>query len=184
MPEQQIITKPDKLHLKNVQILWPNFAGAEKPYNKAGDRNFHILLPDWELAKAMADQGWNVKVMPKREEDEPDQWHIKVKVNLSSKNQYPPRIIKVTMDENGQPVKRLALDATTVMLLDILRIQWADVTLSPWVWSYQNKQGISAYLEVMYAVTEDNPLDTEWDDRFAATLFDDEDNEPDEDDMM
>lgn len=172
MTTQQEIVKPDKLTLKNIPALWPNFAGAKKMYNEEGDRNFHIVIEDPSLAEAMISSGWPVKSLKKRDPSDPEAWHLQIKVNLKPTNPYPPRIYKVSLDENGNPEKILELNRDTVMLLDILPIKWLDLTIGPYIWTYQGKSGISAYLEVLYAVTEENPLDVLWEERMGGTILD------------
>ena len=45
--------------LEDVCIIFRNFEGKEGQYNRAGDRNFAVVLTK-EMAKAMMEDGWNV----------------------------------------------------------------------------------------------------------------------------
>lgn len=151
--------KVKKLQLEGVRILWPNFSGKKTEFNAEGDRNFNILIEDPDLAEEIISAGWNLRRREGYEEEGgPPFWTMKVKVNYDSR--YPPRIYKVLRD--GSPP--LPLDEKTVMMLDLLRIEFADVLLSPYVsfWPAQNKEGITAYLDTAYVLTEDNPLDEKW----------------------
>jgi hypothetical protein len=38
------MAKPRNITLENVNIVFRNFSGAEGPFNKAGDRNFGLLV--------------------------------------------------------------------------------------------------------------------------------------------
>jgi len=46
--------------------------------------------------------------------------------------------------------------------------------LNPYSWEVNNNSGITAYVDTMYAVTEVNPLDLEWEERAAKTLLGEE----------
>ena len=153
-----------------AQILWPNFAGKEGPFNEEGKRSFNILIEDPNQANELLGAGWNVKEMKNREEGDPPLWFLPVKVNYKSK--YPPRIIKTSSDGS----KQLALAEGTVKLLDILRIETADVMINPFEWKTPDgRTGVSAYLDTMYAVTVVNPLDLIWEEKAANSLYGDAD---------
>jgi hypothetical protein len=156
----------DSITLMRVPIIWTNFAGKEGLYNAEGKRTFNIRIDDEVVAFDLLAKGWNIKEMKKREEDDPQRWHLPVKVNYDSR--WPPRIFKT----NEEGTQRTLLDETTVQMLDLLRVQWADVTVNPFPWeSPDGKFGISAYVDTMYAVTEVNPLDEIWEQREAESLF-------------
>jgi hypothetical protein len=147
-----------------VPIIWTNFAGKEGLYNVEGKRTFNIRIDDETVAFDLLAKGWNIKEMKKREEDDPQRWHLPVKVNYDSR--WPPRIFKT----NEAGTQRTLLEEATVKILDLLRIQWADVIVNPFPWeSTDGKSGISAYVDTMYAVTEVNPLDELWDTREAES---------------
>jgi hypothetical protein len=53
--------------MEGVRIIFRNFAGKEGQYNREGDRNFGVILPD-DVAQQMLADGWNVKYLKPREE--------------------------------------------------------------------------------------------------------------------
>lgn len=63
--------------IKNARILFPNFEGAEQDYNQAGKRNFRLQLPE-DLAMELKDQGVFVRERPPREDDDEQQYLLKV----------------------------------------------------------------------------------------------------------
>lgn len=138
--------------LEDVRITYKNFAGKEGQYNRAGDRNFAVLL-DEKLAKAMEKDGWNVKVRPAREEGDPDQPYISVAVNFNNR---PPNIFIVT--SRG----RTRLDAETCEMLDYANIIKTDLIISPYEWAVGGKSGVKAYLTSLYCTIEEDPLERKY----------------------
>jgi hypothetical protein len=56
------------LIIEDAVVRFLNFSGKEDTYNRAGDRNFCILL-DQSLADQMLKDGWNVKTLKARADD-------------------------------------------------------------------------------------------------------------------
>ena len=69
--------------MEGVKIIFRNFSGKEGQYNREGDRNFAVLLDDG-VAETMAADGWNVKWLKPREddEDEKEQPYLAVSLNF------------------------------------------------------------------------------------------------------
>lgn len=125
-----------RISITNAVIIFPNFSGSEKKdrntgkvYNALGNRNFVLILPK-EAASDLYQNGWNIKT--KTDENGEEYCQCKVKVNLDSK--YPPQIIKVTRDSDGNMHGiRLTKDmARAFELMDASRILIADITINPW----------------------------------------------------
>ncbi len=53
--------------MEGVKIIFRNFEGKEGQYNRAGERNFAVLL-DPQTAEMLAADGWNVKWLKPRED--------------------------------------------------------------------------------------------------------------------
>ena len=73
MRDMEIIFAPrDILQINNARIVYKNFSGKPSAFNREGDRNFSLVIPNIEIADALKDKGWNIKIKPPREEgDEP-----------------------------------------------------------------------------------------------------------------
>lgn len=136
--------------MEGVRIIFRNFAGKEQQYNREGDRNFAVLLDD-EVAQAMANDGWNVKWLKPREDDEEgvEQAYLQVTVGFKGR---PPNIVMIT--SRG----RTNLTEDTIETLDWADIRNADLIVRPYEWAVQGKTGIKAYLQSLYVTIEEDAL--------------------------
>lgn len=140
--------------MEGVRIIFRNFAGKEGQYNREGDRNFAVLL-DETIANTMAEDGWNIKWLKPREEDEDDtrQAYLPVSVNFKGR---PPRIVLIT--SRG----RTNLDEDTIESLDWVDILNVDLIVRPYEWTVNGKSGIKAYLQSIYVTIEEDPLEIKY----------------------
>ena len=58
------------LQIDDARIIYRNFSGTGSKFNREGDRNFAVVIEDPELADALINEGWNVKIKPPRDGDE------------------------------------------------------------------------------------------------------------------
>ncbi len=144
---------PKRVIVEDARIIFRNFSGIERPpFNKAGDRNFCVVL-DPKTAKNMFDDGWNVKFPePSAEGDERDP-HLQVKVNFE---QRPPRIVMITSTSKTE------LNKDTVGMLDAVDFQTVDLIINASYWEVGDKSGIKAYLKSMYVTIEEDELDLKY----------------------
>jgi hypothetical protein len=151
------MAKPQNITLENVNIVFRNFSGAEGPFNKAGERNFGLLI-DADSAEAMERDGWNIKYLKPREEgDEPQAW-LKIKVNFNGR---PPRVVLIT--ENGQGEKsKTPLDESMVSILDWAPIETVDLIINPYEWTVSGNTGITAYLQSIFVTMAQDDLEKKY----------------------
>ena len=138
--------------MENVRIVFRNFKGKEGMYNREGDRNFAVLL-DERTAKAMAEDGWNVKHLKAREEGDEEQAYLQVSVNFKGR---PPRIVMIT--SRG----RTDLGEDECELLDWADIRQVDLIVRPYDWSVNGKTGTKAYLKSLFVTIEEDELELKY----------------------
>jgi hypothetical protein len=141
--------------MEGVKIIFRNFSGKEGQYNREGDRNFAVLLDD-KVAEAMTADGWNVKWLKPREDDEEEQEQAYLSVSLNFSKGRPPRVVMVT--SRG----RTHLGEDEVELLDWADISNVDLIVRPYEWSVNGKTGVKAYLQSIYVTIEEDALELKY----------------------
>lgn len=146
----------NSITMEGVTIIFRNFEGKASQFNKPGTRNFGVLLAP-ELAEQMIEDGWNVKHLKPREEDEddtvPQAW---LPVEVAYDKGRPPRVIMLTETE------RKSLTEQTVELLDGVEIKNVDIIVNPYTWEVNGRGGVKAYLQTMYITIEEDDLDRKY----------------------
>lgn len=134
------------LEINEARILWPNFEGRGDRFNKQGDRNFHLVIPDQEIADALMNDtnqygdGWNVKIK-RRDDGEAPFMHMMVKVKFNGRG---PNVYLVSGN------KQVRLNEDTIKCLDDIDILYADMDIRPYDGEMPNGQTFrSAYLSAM-----------------------------------
>lgn len=150
------------LQIDDARIVFRNFSGAPSKFNREGDRNFALVIPDKALAERLQDDGWNVKIKPPREEGDDYFCTLAVKVKFNDRG---PKVYL----RNGKNM--ITLNEDTIDCLDHIDIATIDMDLRPYDWCVNGKEGRSAYLQSM-CVTQES-------DRFADR-YANNDDEPEE----
>lgn len=133
--------------IEDARLMFTNFSGFESKFNAKGNRNFSVVIPSEDAANKLISDGWHIRVLQPRNDDELPIFLLKVKVNFNS--QRPPKVVMVTQQGN-----MTNLNEETINLLDSADIVKADVEINP----YRNEkfQGVSAYLKTLYVtISED-----------------------------
>ena len=139
------------LQINDARIMFRNFRGEGDKFNREGDRNFVLIIPNEEIADALAKEGWNVKIKDPREEGDTPFMYLPVKVKFNDRG---PNVYLVT----GKRMNRL--DEESVSCLDDVDIQSVDMDIRPYDWEVNGRSGRSAYLQSIKV--------TQRIDRFAA----------------
>ena len=154
----------DRRNIPNIKIegatlIFKNFQGKGNDYNKEGDRNFGVLLPD-DIAEIAANDGWRVKRRPPRDDGYEQPW-LSVKVKYGK---YPP-IINLITSKGKQK-----LTEETVGQLDWTQIASVDLIIRPYSYDelrdkngkVMREAGVSAYLKSMYVTVQEDDLDKKY----------------------
>ena len=135
------------LEINDARIIWKNFSGRGDRFNREGDRNFHLVIPDQETCEALKNDvnefgdSWNVKIKPAREEGDVPFMHMLVKVKFNGRG---PNIYLVSGN------KQVALNEETVGCLDDIDILSVDMDVRPYDDQLPNGNSFrTAYLSAM-----------------------------------
>ena len=137
------------INIKNAKIAFRNFEGKEGKFNPAGRRNFCVILEDQELVAQLVNDGWNIKYLKPRDDEDPEQPYITVSVKFEP---IKPNIYMVTSKN------KVELFEDTVGQLDYAEITNVDLSIRPYQWEVNGKTGIKAYLKTMYVTIEEDPF--------------------------
>lgn len=135
----------DILQIDDARIIYRNFAGRGDKYNREGDRNFAVVIPDEEMANELTNLGWNVKIKPPREDGDTPFMFLPVKVKFNDRG---PNIYLKTGDVQNK------LDEESVGLLDNIDIIGVDLDIRPFDWDVNGKQGRTAYLQSIRVIQD------------------------------
>lgn len=149
----------DTVMMEGVRIIFRNFTGKEGPYNPEGARSFGVILPP-ETAEMMANDGWNVKTLKPREDDEEEVDTPWLPVKVAYGKGKPPLIMLIT--DRG----RSSLTEDNVDMLDWVDIRvdpetglsMVDLIVRPYHYEVRGSTGIAAYLQSLYVTIDEDPL--------------------------
>lgn len=143
----------DILQIDDARIVYRNFSGTGSKFNREGDRNFAVVIPDEDMADELVNRGWNVKIKPPRDEDDTPFMFLPVKIKF---NERGPKVYL----QSGE--KTVELDEEGIDCLDDVDILGVDLDIRPYDWEVNGKSGRTAYLQSIHVVQEI--------DRFAARM--------------
>lgn len=148
-------TKLEDLIIENGQIIFRNFSGKESKYNREGCRNFCVVIGESDLTQKLMDDGWNVRSLPPRDEDEDLKYYLPVTVNFMN---IPPKVLMITRKS------KIRLTEESVDSLDFAEIKNADIVIRPYHWNVNEKTGIKAYLKSLYITIDEDAFAEKYED--------------------
>ena len=137
------------LEINDARIIWKNFSGRGDRFNREGDRNFHLVIPDQETCDLLLNDknkygdSWNVKIKPPREEGDVPFMHMLVKVKFNGRG---PNVYL----DRGSNKEPLVLNEDTISCLDDIDIMSVDLDVRPYDDELPNGTSFrTAYLSAM-----------------------------------
>lgn len=138
----------NNITFENATILFRNFAGEESKYNSKGNRNFCVLV-DPEMAPKLMEDGWNIRFLKPRDDDDTPHPYMQVKVSFGN---IPPQLVLVS-----DGTKKI-LNEEEIGILDYAELERVDLIVRPYNWEVNGKSGVKAYLKTGYFKIVDDPL--------------------------
>ena len=145
------------LQIDDARIIYRNFAGHGSKFNREGDRNFAVIIPNQEIADELIRSGWNVKIKPPRDDQDMPFMYLPVKIKFNDRG---PNVYLVTGE------RRNKLDKEAIDCIDDIDISSVSLDIRPYDWEVNGKVGRTAYLQAMQVIQEI--------DRFAARFAEEE----------
>lgn len=148
----------NELTIENARIIFRNFRGEATKYKREGVREFSILF-DNETGLELIQDGWNLRALKPRDEDELEPYHLSVGVKYGY---ISPDIYLIKNN------RKILLDEESVGMLDTAEIEAADLIVRPYNWTVNGKSGVKAYLKTMYVVIKEDTFANKY-----SSYFDD-----------
>lgn len=145
------------VEINEARIVFRNFEGRPDKYNREGDRNFAVVIPNRELAEMLINDvndygvGWNVKIRDGRQEEDDEFIYLPVKIKFNNRG---PAVYLKTGDNLNR------LDEESIGILDNIDIANVDMDIRPYDDEINGKPFRTAYLQSI-CITQNI-------DRFAA----------------
>lgn len=128
------------LQIDDARIVYRNFSGVGSKFNREGDRNFAVVIPDEDLAMRLKDEGWNVKIKDPRDEGDSPFMYLPVKIKFNDRGP----IFHLRTGKN-----QIKLDEESISCLDRIDILCVDLDIRPFDWDVNGKTGRTAYLQAI-----------------------------------
>ena len=141
------------LQIDEARIVYRNFSGAPSKFNREGDRNFAVVIPNQELADELIEEGWNVKIKAPREDGDEPFMYLPVKIKFNDRG---PNIYLRSGNARNK------LDEETVGMIDDIDIIHVDMDIRPYDWEVNGKEGRTAYLQSMEVFQNLDRFEARW----------------------
>lgn len=140
----------ENLTIYGAKLIFRNFSGKPGDYNKEGDRNFGVLIPD-DMVETLQNDGWRIRFLKPNQDGYSQPW-LKVNVNYGGK--VPPTVVLI--NSRG----KRCITERVVGEVDYVRISNCDVTIRPYQYPAMpgRPEGVSAYLSSIYITIYEDDL--------------------------
>lgn len=140
----------NNITIEGARILFRDFSGEKNRYNN--DRTFAVVIEP-ELAVKLEADGWPVRYLEPRTEEEERTAILRVKVSFGK---VPPQIVIIS----GGVKKHL--DETNVNILDWAYMDNVDVQIRPYNYDINGKTGVKPYLKSLWVTLRDDTLESKY----------------------
>lgn len=137
----------NNISIENAHIIFRNFRGEETKFNRPGNRNFCVIIDDPEQAQRLSKDGWNVRILKPRDDEEEARYYLQVAVSF---NNIPPTVYMITRKVKTR------LDEESIGALDYAEIRNVDLIIRPYNWEVNGKTGVKGYLKTIYVTIEED----------------------------
>ena len=150
---------------KNIggdQITWRHMedSASDGLYNRSGVRYFAIKLDD-DFAEELENEGWPVIWRNvNRNEDEPEELKGYLKLFIKYGTRFPVDIYLI----NRNMQTKVLLDETDLdsLHIDSKPIEFIDVMIRPYYWTYGDTHGVKAQVQAMNIMLAQDGLDDDY----------------------
>lgn len=136
--------------IEGARILFRDFSGEKNRYNN--DRTFTVVIEP-ELAEKLEADGWPIKYLEPRNEDEDRTAILRVKVSFGKVS---PQVVIIS---GG--VKK-DLNENNINILDWAYIDNVDVVIRPYNYDINGKTGVKPYLKSMWVTIREDNLEAKY----------------------
>lgn len=136
--------------IEGARILFRDFSGEKNRYNN--DRTFTVVIEP-ELAEKLEADGWPIKYLEPRNEDEDRTAILRVKVSFGKVS---PQVVIIS---GG--VKK-DLNENNINILDWAYIDNVDVVIRPYNYDINGKTGVKPYLKSMWVIIREDNLEAKY----------------------
>lgn len=147
----------ENLTIRNAKIIFRNFSGKPSKFTPEGRRTFSVVIDDSDLINSLSNDGWLLKPLKKRDEDEQQNYHLPVTVFYGNPR-FPVQVVMISGN------KRTYLDESTIGTVDWADIIKVDLTIRPRPYdNIAGRSGVKAYLKTMIVTIREDELISELD---------------------
>lgn len=136
---------------RNQNGSWSNFSGHPTKVNpQGGKRTFNVVLTE-DVATELQNEGWNIKMIPPRTDDQEDNLYF-TEIVLNMEKKVEPDVYLCT--EWAGKKKKTRLHGDDVAQLDDIRFARADVNIYPHV----HDRGVKGHCNQLVVIQAKNDL--------------------------
>lgn len=150
--------------VENARIIFSNFEGKEKTFNKEGNRNFAVVIDDLDMVEELREDGWLLKPLKPRNEEEEDHPRFQLPVAINYPKDYES-LWPTVLVANPTTKKITKLGQDEIKMLDWIDYTDATVVIRPRRWTDDSgKMRIKAFLKEIAVTLVSNPIEEKYSD--------------------